>query len=246
MRILTFARRRPLLSAVLIVIASILLFPAAAGVYLALHPNVGGWTPGWQGRPNSSPPLGGGGSYSAANRTFVMTESGPRLRDLKGQPPGIPLGTVDFLLSYRRDGGFPRPTTVTWALSVNSIRPAPAGPLAGDRHAWEQTVAEALAHTSWTFHPPIPAAGRFRQSSTVTTHDPWAFVLNVRDRLWHAPRWFAVGLLTGMLVGAAAGIGVWMLRRRAGPAACPQCGYDCTGISRVCPECGAPITAPTA
>jgi hypothetical protein len=245
MRILTFARRRPFHCAAIVFLLSVALIPVAVGLYLAASPNVGGWSGGWQGIPGAVPGRGGSGAISANDRKVIQTDAGPRMHDPSFSPTGSLLGTVDWLLSYRNLSGWPRPTRTVWTLSVTSIRPAPAGPLAENQPAWNGLVAEALTHYSWPpfSHPPLPEARRFRESPTVTSEDYWAFILNARDRLWHAPRWLAGSLSAAAAIGLAPGIALWAFRRRVRPGHCTSCGYDCTGIAGVCPECGAAIAA---
>jgi predicted amidophosphoribosyltransferase len=55
------------------------------------------------------------------------------------------------------------------------------------------------------------------------------------------PHWLIVVL---SMVLPAAQLMRWRRRRRtrAGPTACPTCGYDCRATPERCPECGCAVT----
>jgi hypothetical protein len=61
----------------------------------------------------------------------------------------------------------------------------------------------------------------------------WGFKLDTGPQ-WHV----AIPLWLPFVVAVAFAAGLWRLDRRRPPGCCARCGYDLTGITGACPECG--------
>jgi hypothetical protein len=224
---------------VIVYVAAAAALCVGTGVYLALHPEVGGWRGVWPSAPGRS-------TYTLSTLNLIMrTPEGIRLGaaitsalDMPSGTPGC-LGCADFVIQ-QATSGWPYESREDYTLTLIAVTPG-YGPAAGDERAWRRLVAQALAGSMTAQFPeglPVEALAR---KGTATVVHPLRFGRSAVERLWHAPTFLAASL------AAPAPLALWVwwrVRRRFEPGLCTGCGYDLAGLrTGVCPECGRSIHA---
>lgn len=215
------------LGVVVFVVSAIVLL-GSVGSYLAMHPFVGGWR-------GVMPAMSMNVTNTRTTWTeLIRTPEGARFRGSTPPAPETVLGTVGSSVS-RAEVGWPRTVKYVWTVALNSVDSA-TGPPASDERAWRVLVAEAYQGSGIPIYASMPAA-LARGEAHGVEWDAAAFLLNVRDRLWHAPLVSGACVGAAAVLGAGAGLVAWW--RRKNPGACGKCGYDLAGLGGgVCPECG--------
>lgn len=151
------------------------------------------------------------------------------------------------------------------AMAITMIRPSSEGLLPADE------AVKHLPHSTWrdAYHRVIVDSGIKNASISGQAYGwplrSWAgyfITANPTGRItawvqvpWRSQREFLpyLPLLPGVLVNTVLFAAVWMgallavrrlVRRRAKPGTCEECGYDLRGLSgEKCPECGAAMAA---